>query len=50
MPVNLENIFSKYAQTVPEKLTLGELWNMTEGNRAAFDFFGGFVSGPDAQF
>ncbi|CAA3026786.1 peroxygenase-like [Olea europaea var. sylvestris] len=42
--MNFENMFSKYAQTVPDKLTLGELWNMTEGNRQAFDIFGWFAS------
>ncbi|KAE8076106.1 hypothetical protein FH972_014775 [Carpinus fangiana] len=40
VPVNLENMFSKYAHTVPDKLTLGELWAMTQGNRDTFDIFG----------
>ncbi|XP_057959319.1 peroxygenase-like isoform X2 [Malania oleifera] len=40
VPSNMENIFSKYGGTVPDKLTLKELWDMTEGNRVGFDFFG----------
>ncbi|KAG6420049.1 hypothetical protein SASPL_116564 [Salvia splendens] len=39
-PVNFENMFSKYGRTSPDKLTLRELWDMTEGNREVFDFFG----------
>ncbi|KAK4405933.1 Peroxygenase [Sesamum angolense] len=39
-PVNFENIFSKYGHTFPDKLTLRELWNLSEGNRVSFDFFG----------
>lgn len=44
IPANLENIFSKYACTVPGKLSLKELWHMTEANRCAFDFFGWIAS------
>ena len=40
VPFNLENIFSKYALTAPNKLTFKEMWNLTEGNRMAIDPFG----------
>ncbi|KAL0388369.1 UNVERIFIED_CONTAM: Peroxygenase [Sesamum radiatum] len=43
-PVNFENIFSKYGHTFPDKLTLRELWNLSEGNRVSFDFFGWLVN------
>ncbi|ESQ42929.1 hypothetical protein EUTSA_v10015338mg [Eutrema salsugineum] len=43
-PANLEFMFSKYARTVPDKLSLGELWDMTQGNRDAYDFFGWLAS------
>ncbi|XP_022743151.1 peroxygenase-like isoform X2 [Durio zibethinus] len=44
IPANMENIFSKYACTVPDKLSLRELWCMTEANRSAFDFYGWIAS------
>ncbi|GMY20550.1 caleosin H3 [Fagus crenata] len=44
IPAHLENMFSKYARTVPDKLTLRELWHMTDANRVAFDFVGWFSS------
>ncbi|XP_048631084.1 probable peroxygenase 3 isoform X2 [Brassica napus] len=37
VPANLENIFSKYALTVSDKLSFKELWNLTEGNRVGFE-------------
>ncbi|XP_019181504.1 PREDICTED: peroxygenase-like [Ipomoea nil] len=40
LPAHFENIFTKYARTVPDKLTLWEVLWMTEGNRDAFDLFG----------
>lgn len=44
IPANLEIMFSKYARTVPDKLSFKELWHMTQANRDAFDFFGWSLS------
>ncbi|XP_044476746.1 peroxygenase-like isoform X2 [Mangifera indica] len=44
VPANFENMFSKYAHTLPDKLTPRELWHMTQANRNAFDFFGWIAS------
>ncbi|CAH1419811.1 unnamed protein product [Lactuca virosa] len=44
VPANFENIFSKYAQTKADKLSFKELWQMTDANRNAFDFFGWIAS------
>ncbi|KAA3455690.1 peroxygenase-like [Gossypium australe] len=44
MPMSFESIFSKYARTVPDKLTLGELWHMSEANRNSYDFIGWIIS------
>lgn len=42
--MNFENIFSKYARTVPDKLSRAEIWHMTQSSRNAFDIFGWSVS------
>ncbi|KAL8204591.1 hypothetical protein R6Q57_010214 [Mikania cordata] len=44
MPVNFESMISKYGKTSQDKLTLKELWNMTEGNRVWFDLIGWIIS------
>ncbi|KAE8651718.1 hypothetical protein Csa_006378 [Cucumis sativus] len=44
IPAQLENMFSKYARTRPDKLTLREIWHMTQANRDIFDFFGWVAS------
>ncbi|CAM8891937.1 unnamed protein product [Rhodiola kirilowii] len=40
IPAHLEQMFSKYARTQPDKLTFKEIWHMTQSNHDAFDFFG----------
>lgn len=40
VPSKFEEIFTKNARARPDRLTLSELWNMTEKNRNAFDPFG----------
>ncbi|KAE8735987.1 putative peroxygenase 3 [Hibiscus syriacus] len=44
MPVNLENVFSKYGLTEPDKLTFAEVWRVTEACRLPFDFVGWFLA------
>ncbi|KAK8547969.1 hypothetical protein V6N13_055188 [Hibiscus sabdariffa] len=44
IPMNFENIFSKYARTVPDKLSFKEVWHMTESNRNQYDFLGWIIS------
>lgn len=43
MPMNLEFMFSKYARTLPDKLSLKEVLDLTNGNRHAYDIAGWLV-------
>ncbi|XP_057783543.1 peroxygenase-like isoform X2 [Salvia miltiorrhiza] len=43
-PASFESIFSKHGRAFPDKLTLRELWNMTEANRDSFDIVGWIAS------
>ncbi|KAK4482482.1 hypothetical protein RD792_009640 [Penstemon davidsonii] len=42
--MNFESLVKRYANTQPDKLTLGELWKMTEEHRVIFDFVGWIVA------
>ncbi len=44
IPAKLENVFSKYALTKPDNLTLREVWRMTQGVGVAGDPFGWIVT------
>ncbi|XVE81917.1 hypothetical protein DITRI_Ditri15bG0104900 [Diplodiscus trichospermus] len=44
MPVNFENIFSKYARTHPDKISYDEVQEMIKGNRNSYDFIGSLIS------
>ncbi|KAJ6810089.1 putative peroxygenase 3 isoform X1 [Iris pallida] len=44
VPVNFENIFSKYSRTVPDKMNFWELFEMTNGNALAYDLFGSITT------
>lgn len=44
IPAKLENVFSKYGLTKTDKLSLKEVWSMTQGVGVAGDFFGWLVT------
>ncbi|KAF9604841.1 hypothetical protein IFM89_010516 [Coptis chinensis] len=44
VPSNFENMFSKYAHNLPDRFTAWELWNLTEGDRSAFDIIGAVIA------
>ena len=48
-PSEFENMFSKHAETFPDKLSYGEMWSMTEANREAFDLFGWYESSSSSN-
>lgn len=41
--MNFELMFSKYVRIVLDRLSIGELWDMIEGNWDVFDFFGWYI-------